>query len=295
MGFFVYGRYCLRPFQTIFRFSGAGYAHRNLLRTAVFAVLAALLLACLPAQAARAPKPDQLAAVADQIAALANASRAQAGLPPLQWDDALAVAAHAHAVRMAAEGPIAHRYGGEMSLAERAAAAGAHFDLVEENIAIGNSAQQIHALWMHSAEHHANLMNPQINRIGVAVVAARGVLYTVADYAQAVRTLTFEDQESMVAQQLTPLGIATRTTGKALEQARAACASGSGVPSSPGLQPLFVMRWQSGSLHQLPSALVQRIRTGHYQSAAVGACAPHAAPTQEQAAFTAYRVTVLLY
>ena len=258
-------------------------------------VLAALLLVCLPAQAARAPKPDELAAVADQIASLANASRTQAGLPSLQWDDALAVAAHAHAVRMAAEGPIAHRYGGEMSLAERAAAAGAHFDLVEENIAIGSSAQQIHTLWMHSAEHHANLMNPQINRIGVAVVAARGVLYAVADYAQAVRTLTVEEQESMVAQQLVPMGIALHANGKALAQARAACSSGSGVPSSPGLQPLFVMRWQSGSLLQVPSALVQRIRSGHYQSAAVGACAPHAASTQEQSAFSAYRVAVLLY
>lgn len=194
---------------------------------------------------------------------------------------------------MAAEGPIAHRYGGEPSLAERASAAGARFDLIEENIAIGNSAQQIHSLWMHSAEHHANIMNPPIDRIGVAIVAARGVLYAVADYARAVRTLSFAEQENVVAQQITQLGLPLRSGTAARDQARAACAASSGVPSAPGLQPLFVMRWQSGSLNQLPSALVQRARGFH--SAAVGACAPREASTQEQAAFTAYRVAVLLY
>ncbi len=252
-----------------------------------------LLLAC----AARAanPAPPALDAAAHQLAALASESRAQAGLAPLQWDTALAAAAHAHALRMAAEGPIAHRYGGEPSLAERAAAAGARFDLIEENIAIGNSAQQIHSLWMHSAEHHANLMNPRIDRIGVAVVSARGVLYAVADYARAVRTLSYAQQETMVAQQIAQLGIPSSSRAAARDQARAACASSSGVPSAPGLQPLFVMRWQSGSLSQLPSALVQRVRSGSFRSAAVGACAPHLASTQEQASFTAYRIAVLLY
>lgn len=267
---------------------------RSLIACLFLPLVLAVAATVAPQAAARQSEATaQLAADAHQIAALANSSRAQSGLGPLQWDESLAAAAHAHAERMAAEGPIAHRYGGEPSLAERASAAGARFDLIEENIAIGNSAQQIHSLWMHSAEHHANLMNPQIDRIGVAVVAARGVLYAVADYARAVGTLSFAQQESVVAQQIAQLGLPLRSAAAARDQARAACADSSGVPSAPGLQPLFVMRWQSGSLHQLPSALVQRARRFH--SAAVGACAPHAASTQEQASFTAYRVAVLLY
>ncbi len=232
---------------------------------------------------------------AHELATLANQSRAQAGLAPLQWDPDLAAAAQAHAVRMAAEGPIAHRYGGELSLAERASASGAHFQLVEENIAVGNSPQQIHTLWMHSTEHRENLLNPRINHVGVALVSARGVLYAVADYSQAVLQLSFDDQEGEVARQIVSLGLPLQAGSSAREQARAACSSSSGIPSSPQLQPLFVMRWQSGSLGQIPSALVEKVRSGTYHQAAVGACKPHVSSNQEQASFTAYRIAVLLY
>ena len=236
-----------------------------------------------------------LDADAHELAALANQSRAQAGLAPLQWDPHLAAAAYAHAVRMAAEGPIAHRYGGELSLAERASAAGAHFQLVEENIAVGSSPQQIHTLWMHSTEHRENLLNPQIDHVGVALVSARGVLYAVADYSQAVLQLSFDEQEEEVAQQIVSLGLPLQAGDAARDQARAACLSSSGIPSNSRLQPLFVMRWQSGSLTRIPSALVQKIRSGTYHNASVGACKPHASSDQEQAAFTAYRIAVLLY
>lgn len=236
-----------------------------------------------------------LDAAAHELATLANQSRAQAGLAPLQWDDALATAAHTHALRMAAEGPIAHRYGGEPSLAERTSAAGAHFQLVEENIAIGDSPQQIHTLWMHSTEHRENLLNPRINRIGVALVAARGVLYAVADYSQSVAQISLEQQEAEVARQIAALGLSLQTGDPARNQARAACSSSSGIPSGSRLQPLFVMRWQSGSLARIPSALVEKIHSGGYRSAAVGACKPHTSSDQEQAAFTAYRIAVLLY
>ena len=30
--------------------------------------------------------------------------------------------------------------------------------------------------------HRTNLLNPEVDRVGVAVVATRGVLYAVADY-----------------------------------------------------------------------------------------------------------------
>lgn len=257
-------------------------------------VYVALLLAFF-AQSAHAISQSALDAAAQELAMLANRSRAQAGLAPLQWDAALAAAAHAHAVRMAAEGPIAHRYGGEPSLAERTSAAGAHFQLVEENIAIGNSAQQIHTLWMHSTEHRENLLNPRIDRVGVALVAARGVLYAVADYSQAVAQIGFTAQEAEVARQIAALGLPIHPGEAARNQARAACSSDSGVPSSAQLQPIFVMRWQSGSLAQIPSALVQKIHAGHYGAFAVGACAPHSAANRQQAAFTAYRLAVLLY
>jgi len=237
---------------------------------------------------------------AQQLVALANQSRAEAGKQPLQWDAALAAAALKHAQRMAAEGPIAHRYGGEMSLAERAAAAGAHFRLVEENIAVGDSAAQIHNLWMHSPEHRTNLLNSDIDRIGVALVPARGVLYAVADYSQSVPTLTREQVEQQIANLVSALGVNMsaadpKVRQARMQQARQACAASNGIPADPANQPLFVMRWQSASLDQLPPVLVQRIHSGSYHQAAVGACQPHHDAGAEQAAFSSYRIAVLLY
>ena len=126
---------------------------------------------------------------AEQLYAMANETRAQAGLRRRQWDPALAEVAMKHCMRMAAEGPIAHRYGGEPDLAERAGAAGAHFSLIEENIAVGSDPGKIHQGGLDSPGHRANLLNPEIDRIGTAVVAAQGVLFAVADYARGVSVM----------------------------------------------------------------------------------------------------------
>src|ERR1700743_1011195 len=100
--------------------------------------------------------PPDLGSVSEQIFALANQARAQAGVGRLAWDPALAAAALKHCRRMAQEGPIAHRYGGEADLAPRAANAGARFGVIEENVAIGPSAEGIHNEWMNSPGHRAN-------------------------------------------------------------------------------------------------------------------------------------------
>src|SRR5271165_3572171 len=94
----------------------------------LLSILAASCLSVAPDLPAQEP-------AARQVMELANQARAASGLAPLQWDAALAAAAYNHAQRMAQEGPIAHRYGGEPDLPERAAAAGARFSLIEENIA----------------------------------------------------------------------------------------------------------------------------------------------------------------
>jgi hypothetical protein len=226
---------------------------------------------------------------AEQLLALANEARAAAGAGPLRWDAGLAAAARQHCLRMAAEGPISHRYGGEPDLSERAGQAGAHFSLIEENVAIGPTPAAIHEEWMHSPGHRANLLNPEVDRAGIAVVASRGVLYAVADYARAVQSLTRAQAEAQVAELIRASGVAIAGDPA---QARAACAADHGLPNSAaGMQPRFVMRWQDSDLTHLPQALVDRLGTGKYRQAAVGSC-----PAQGlQGSFTAYRVAVLLY
>ncbi len=223
----------------------------------------------------------------EQMLALANQAREQAGVGRLEWDAALARAALTHCRRMAMEGPIAHRYGGELDVAGRAALAGAHFSVIEENVAIGSSASQIHQEWMHSPGHRANLLSPEVNRVGVAVVAARGVLYAVADYSRAVQNLSPAQVEERVAALLRPSGVQLLDNPA---MARAACRTDVGVPRGHP-EPHFIMRWQSGDLSQLPKQLVDKLDSGHYRQAEVGGCPAH----EMQGSFSAYRVAVLLY
>jgi hypothetical protein len=232
--------------------------------------------------------PDQRAA-AEQIFALANEARAQAGVGRLELDPALAAAALQHCERMAREGPIAHRYGGEPDVSGRAAAAGAHFSVTEENVAIGPSASAIHEEWMNSPGHRANLLSPEVDHVGVAVVAARGVLYAVEDFSRAVRQLDAPQVEARVADLIRVSGVAI-LNNHAL--ARQVCAMDDGVPPSPsGIPPRFIMRWQAGDLTRLPQALVDKLASGNYHQAAVGSC-----PAQNgETSFSAYRLAVLLY
>ena len=227
---------------------------------------------------------------AEQLMALANQSRAQNGVGRLQWDESLAAAARQHCLRMAAEGPIAHRYGGEPDVATRAGQAGAHFDLIEENVAVGPSPSEIHAEWMQSPGHRSNLLNPDVNRVGIAVVYARGVLYATADYSRSVQALSQAQVEARIG------GLIRADRAIAIlrdnAQARAACTTDHGIPASAnGLQVGFVMRWQSSDLSRLPEALTEKLESGRYHQAAVGSC-----PAQGlEGNFTAYRVAVLLY
>jgi hypothetical protein len=221
-----------------------------------------------------------------QLLQLANQARAANGAGPLRWDPALAVAARQHCLRMAAEGPISHQYRGEPDVSERAGQAGAHFSLIEENVAFGPTPATIHESWMNSPGHRTNMLNPEVDRVGVAVVASRGELYAVADYERAVPVLAQAEVEASVAKRLRAQGLAVLADPTV---AREYCAEREGFKGSS--QPGFIMRWQDADLTLLPQALLDRVATGKYRQAAVGSC-----PAQGLAGtFTAYRLAVLLY
>jgi hypothetical protein len=230
-----------------------------------------------------------LPAQAEQLFTLANQARAAQGAGPLKWDAALAAAALAHCQRMAREGEIAHRYGDEPSLTDRAGQAGAHFSLIEENVAVGSNIEHIHQGWMNSPGHRANLLNPQVNRVGMAVVRAEGVFFAVADYARSAAVLTPAQVEAAVAALIRPSGV---TIMKDPSAARAACVLDHGLPRSfSGPQPEFVMRWQNPDLFELPPDLANKLASGDFKLADIGSC-----PAQNvEGDFTVYRVAVLLY
>lgn len=254
------------------------------------------LLAAIPALAAAlaavqacSQSSGNLEPEARQVFVLANEARIQAGVGRLDWDPALAQAAFRHCLRMAEEGPISHQYPGEPDLGARTAQAGAHFSVIEENVAVGPTADAIHEEWMQSPGHRANLLSPEVDRVGVAVVAARGALYAVADYSRGVEQLSPAEVEARVAALLRVSGV---TILQDPSSARWACATDEGIPQAPaGPMARFVMRWQAGDLDRLPQALSEKLASGNFRAAAVGSCPAQVA----QGSFSAYRVAVLLY
>jgi uncharacterized protein YkwD len=255
-------------------------------------VKASLMLAApmLLAQAdSQTGNPATIRPEAWQIVQMINQARAAAGTSPLQWDAALAEAARQHGLRMAAEGSAEHQYAGEPAISERAGQSGAHFSLIAEDVAVGSTPADIHEVWEKSPDNRANLLNPQMDRIGVAVIANRGELYAVAEFERAVPILTQTQVEAAIAGLLRRSGITVLHDATA---ARAVCITDKPLSGAEtGRHPGFVLRWQDPDMTHLPPVLAKLVNTPRYSEAEVGSC-----PAQDvKGPFTTYRVAVLLY
>jgi len=215
----------------------------------------------------------------------ADLERATLGLPPLRFDASLSEAAKRHAALMAEHRGISHRYPDEPDLAARAATAGASFSLITENVAEAPSAPQIHVAWMNSEGHRHNLLDPNVDSVGIAVISRAGEMFAVEDFARSLPALSRREQEAGVARSLQALGV---IVGAPESGVYAMCASGSGAESTN--PPSFVMRYTTADLERLPEELTKRIRSGDFIKGVVAAC-----PMDRQNGFSLYRLTVLLY
>ena len=129
----------------------------------------------------RAASTQAVRAREAELLALTNQARAAAGVGPVKWDSELAAAALNHCLRMAAEGSISHRFGGEPDVTRRAALAGAHFSLIAENVALGPYAAGIQQEWLNSPGHRANIMQPRFTKVGVGFYRTADGQYWVTE------------------------------------------------------------------------------------------------------------------
>ena len=222
---------------------------------------------------------------ANQLMQATNEDRAQHGLEPLRWDPALAHAAQDHANQMVRRGELSHQYAGEPPLVERAGQSGAHFSTVAENIAVASSPQVVESEWMHSPPHRHNILEPSLTSIGIGVVRQGGNLWAVEDFSAAVVQMGSSQIEHKVEQLVAQRGIRLVSASHAAEQT---CAMEHG---SVGPRPNFIMRWEGSDLNRLPDVLEEKISTGRYRTAAVGACRSN----NQGGGFTTYRLAVMLF
>ena len=224
--------------------------------------------------------------VAEQfLFAAANQDRIAHGLQPLVIDTHLVQAAREHALEMVRHRTISHQFAGEPDLAARAGEAGVHFSLVTENVAEAPNSSVIHDLWMNSAGHRANLLDPAVDAVGISVIREGAEFYAVEDFARTVVKMSLEQQESTVAAMLAKSGLALAAGNP---EARETCTMSTGYAGER--KPWFVMRYTSADIHRLPDELTARLATGKYHQASVGACV-----ADKQSPFTSYSLAVMLY
>jgi cysteine-rich secretory family protein len=214
-----------------------------------------------------------------------NRERETRGIPELAWDDALAESARQHAEEMANRGALSHQFPGEPNLIARVRDSGASFVAVAENVALAPTPAELHSEWMNSPPHRANLLDPEMNAIGISVVERGGELYAVEDFSHAVAVLTIDQQEDALGRLVMARGLQLLRDH---DEARRACAAGH--EPAGGTRAFYFVRFDAFSLDEFPDTLARTIASGKYHQAAVGACASDRAD-----GFSGYRVAVLLY
>jgi uncharacterized protein YkwD len=233
-----------------------------------------------------APPPVRAqTSVADQtLLNAANHDRAAAGLPSLHWDAALAAAAHQHALKMARMNQLSHQFPGEPSLQDRGRKAGARFSMIAENVAQGPTVMGLHSQWMNSPPHRANLLDPGLNAVGISVVQSGNTLFAVQDFATTVPSLTLDDQEKEVAEQLSGRNLQV-VTGQ--PDARKTCAMDNGWS---GTRPIAVLRYEISDLSKLPDEVLLKANSGKFHSASIGAC-----KDANSSEFARFRLAILFF
>ena len=185
---------------------------------------------------------------------------------------------------MVESGTLSHQLPGEPDLIVRIQQTGLHCTTVAENVAEAPTPGQINQEWMQSPLHRANLLDPRVNVVGIAIVQRHGELYAVEDFARELISLTRPEQEKQVASLLVQRGLRVQP-GDAL--ATSYC---NASPAGTRPLPKLVMRYSTADLSQLPQHVQQGIAAGTYHSATVGACG-----AANQNGFTAYQIVILLY
>ena len=127
-------------------------------------------------QTALASKPGTVDA--SEAAKLISDYRASKGLPPVTVDATLMQIARLHSDRMAAADTMSHVLPGEGSFHDRLVAGNYDAGMAAENVAAGQpTLAEVLDAWRKSPSHDANMLEPHVIEIGIALSVADGGRY----------------------------------------------------------------------------------------------------------------------
>lgn len=85
---------------------------------------------------------------------------------------------------MARQDSVSHTLPGEPSLASRATKAGARFSWISENIVQSTSVAGAHEQFMKSPNHRANILDGDMDSVGIGIAERHGQVFVVEDFAK---------------------------------------------------------------------------------------------------------------
>ncbi len=133
-----------------------------------------------------AAAPD-LRKIERRVFDLVNQERRRAGVPPLQWDDALAAEARRHSYNMMARWFFSHEDPIRGALNKRLKSANLPWGRCAENIfseqGYADPAEMAVQGWLKSPGHRANMLDPRLTHTGIgAAQRSDATIYITQDF-----------------------------------------------------------------------------------------------------------------
>jgi uncharacterized protein YkwD len=118
-----------------------------------------------------------------QLVELINQERIKQRLQPLAVDPRLTHAARKHTQLLVAHKTVSHQFEGEPPLDVRLANENLPSEQLGENTAVDRDLLSAHKGLINDPDHRDNILNPNYNAVGVAVIRSGGQLYVTEDFA----------------------------------------------------------------------------------------------------------------
>ena len=195
---------------------------------------------------------------------LINRERAAAGIAPLKLDSRLTQAARKHTQRMVDQDSIVHQLPGEDVLLMRLVSEDIRTDHDGENVALNASADLAHQALMQSPGHRANILGPEFNAVGIAVIRLVDQLYVTEDFAHVLPSYSEFEADAAAQQAITDYVHAhsmpaperrtrTQLTHMACDMAKEDKIDAKAARNVPGITSSVA--WTATDLRQLPPGL----------------------------------------
>jgi uncharacterized protein YkwD len=257
------------------------------LKSAIVQALIVLIASQVGLALAQQTAPEIDSEAENALLQLLNAERHSRGIPELELDARLSSAARLHSARMAAAGRAADQLENEEPIEIQLSQAGIHFKRSSVNVAQAEDVRESHEALMASPELRANVLDPDLNSVGIGVAQRDGDIYVTEYFAFRTTDVTEAEVEEIIAAKFNKLRIdeGTYVLRKILNPKVRSCScamaaedsvktslcSPGGKYSVPGAQNAHVIAYTTDDVFKLPEMLT-KLKVNNDYGITVGVC-----------------------